>query len=109
MPLYEGVRLKSLPNAEREAEEIAEVLECPGDFLCGHTATRSAMLLRLRKAGIAHLATHGLLSLPEGEYMPGGLALAPDSENGDDGLVYANDILKHRNPSLQLVILVEGR
>lgn len=97
--------LPPLPGAEREAREIAELLGTRP--LLGPEATRRALLEQLPGAAIVHLATHGLLDVgSDGTVLPpgtryagfrgsgGAIALAPD--NGDNGLLTAEEILDLR-------------
>ena len=75
MPIYNGKLLDSLPHAELEAKEIAALLEGEQTCLIGAEANRECFFDKLTASRIAHLATHGLLNLADGEYMPGRLAL----------------------------------
>jgi filamentous hemagglutinin family protein len=81
-------QLPPLPGAEREALEIAKMLRT--EALTGNRATKEAVLQRLSKARIVHLATHGLLD-DLGSGVPGVLALAPTDT--DSGLLGASEII----------------
>ena len=81
--------LSPLPNAEIEAIQIGELLDQP--VLIGADATESAVVQRMSRARIIHLATHGLLDDVEGIGVPGAIALAPSLRT--DGLLTANEIL----------------
>ncbi len=81
-------QLPPLPGAEREAVEIAKMLRT--EALTGNRATKEAVLQRLSKARIVHLATHGLLD-DLGSGVPGVLALAPTDT--DSGLLGAGEII----------------
>jgi CHAT domain-containing protein/Tfp pilus assembly protein PilF len=81
-------QLPPLPGAEREALEIAKMLRT--EALTGNRATKEAVLQRLSKARIVHLATHGLLD-DLGSGVPGVLALAPTDT--DSGLLGAGEII----------------
>jgi CHAT domain-containing protein len=85
-------QLPKLPGAEQEANEIAKLFKTKA--FIGNKAKKSAILPLLSKAGIIHLATHGLLDDFKGLGVPGAIALAP-SGNGqlNDGLLTANEIL----------------
>lgn len=87
--------LPSLPGAEREALEIAQVLNTQA--FTGNQATKSAILPKMMQARIIHLATHGLLDDFTGQGVPGAIALAPDPSpaeiQGVNGLLTASEIL----------------
>lgn len=82
------VQLSSLPGAEREARAIAQLLSTRP--LIGAQATESTLVEQLPKAGIIHLATHGLLDNLMG--FQSSLALTPGGEQ--DGFLTAREILQ---------------
>ncbi|BAY22589.1 TPR repeat-containing protein [Calothrix sp. NIES-2100] len=82
-------KLPSLPGAETEAKEIAQLLNTKA--ITGKEATKAAFIQRLPQARFIHLATHGLLDDFKGLGVPGAVALAPDGK--DNGLLTANEIL----------------
>ena len=82
-------QLRPLPGSEQEAIEIARLLKTK--VLTGDEATKSAILQKMPKARIIHLATHGLLDDFKGKSIPGALALAPYGE--DEGILTTEDIL----------------
>jgi CHAT domain-containing protein len=98
-------QLPPLPNSEREAQDVAQLLNVTA--LIGPQATKADVLKQLANADLVHLATHGLL-----EYgtqpgslqaqVPGAIALAP--AKGDDGLFTASEILSLKLKA-QLVVL----
>jgi CHAT domain-containing protein len=87
--------LISLPFAEKEAREIAALLNTKP--LIGKDATKSQVKQLMGQARIIHLATHGLLD-DFGLGIPGAIALAPSSANlvnsqqKSDGLLTASEI-----------------
>jgi CHAT domain-containing protein len=81
-----------LPHAEREAQQVAEVLGAQP--LIGGAATRGALLERLADARIVHLATHA--QFDPTSPLDSGIVLA-------DGVLTARDILQLR---LQADLLV---
>lgn len=81
--------LAPLPGAEQEAIEIARLLNTKP--ITGNQATKAAILQQMPKAGMIHLATHGLLDDFTGGGVPGAIALAPSGK--DNGLLTANEIL----------------
>ena len=89
-------QLVSLPFAEKEAREIAAILNTKP--LIGEEATKTKVKQLMVKARIIHLATHGLLD-DFGDSVPGAIALAPSSTNltkaqqNNDGLLTASEIL----------------
>ncbi|MBW4593283.1 MAG: tetratricopeptide repeat protein [Brasilonema angustatum HA4187-MV1] len=93
-------QLKSLPYAETEAKNIAELFKTQP--LVGKQATKAAVQQQMVKARIIHLATHGLLDNIDEPGIPGVVALAPDGN--DDGLLTANDVLKLKL-NAELVVL----
>jgi CHAT domain-containing protein len=82
--------LRPLPEASREAKEVARLLGTKA--LLGHKATKQAVLQRLSAARTVHLATHCLLDEIEG--LVGALALAPTCN--DDGFLRVPDIMAVR-------------
>jgi CHAT domain-containing protein/Flp pilus assembly protein TadD len=82
-------QLPTLPGAETEAKEIAQLLNTKA--IIGKDATKAAFMQRLPQARFIHLATHGLLDDFQGLGVPGAVALAPDGK--DNGLLTANEIL----------------
>lgn len=82
--------LRPLPGAEREAKAIAPLLNTQP--IIGEDATKVAVLHKMLKAQIIHLATHGLLDDFHEIGTPGAIALSPSGE--DDGLLTAGEILK---------------
>ncbi|MGI0490867.1 tetratricopeptide repeat protein [Alkalinema pantanalense CENA528] len=88
MPTYNNEPLASLPGAEQEATQIAQVLQ--GSALIGNQATKNTVVQRMQTASIIHLATHGLLDTLRGE-VPGAIALTPSA--GNDGFLTAGEIL----------------
>ncbi|GAB4205955.1 MAG: hypothetical protein Fur006_62590 [Coleofasciculaceae cyanobacterium] len=84
-------QLTNLPGAEKEATEIAELLNTKA--LTGKQATKASVLPKLPNARIIHLATHGLLDDFKGLGVPGAIALAPDGTGElNDGLLTSNEI-----------------
>ncbi|HIK50279.1 MAG TPA: CHAT domain-containing protein, partial [Oscillatoriales cyanobacterium M59_W2019_021] len=79
--------LAPLPNAEREAEEIAQLWQTSP--LLGDRATKAEILPQLPQAQLVHLATHGLLDARSG--IGSAIALAPSAN--DDGWLTAKEIL----------------
>lgn len=82
--------LRPLPGAEREAKVIASLLNTQP--IIGKNATKIAILQKMVKAAIIHLATHGLLDDFREIGTPGAIALSPLGE--DDGLLTTGEILK---------------
>ncbi len=84
-------QLTNLPGAEKEATEIAKLLNTKA--LTGKQATKAAILPKLSNARIIHLATHGLLDDFKGLDVPGAIALAPNGTGElNDGLLTSNEI-----------------
>lgn len=82
-------RLRQLPYAREEAEEVAASFGTRA--VTGALATKAALLPAMRDRRVIHLATHGLLDDLKGEGMPGAVALAPSA--GDDGLLTSMEIM----------------
>ncbi|TFI52886.1 CHAT domain-containing protein [Mastigocladus laminosus UU774] len=99
MPSLPKIQLKALPNAEKEANEIATLLKT--NALIGKQATKTNVLKQLPKSRFVHLATHGLLEygsqngIGYGEDLgiPGALALAPNSHLSEEGNQESNGLL----------------
>ena len=84
-------RLSNLPAAQKEATDIAQLLNTKA--LTGQEATKAGVLPKLSKARMIHLATHGLLDDFKGLGVPGAIALAPDGTGElNDGLLTSNEI-----------------
>ena len=85
-------KLTQLPNAEREANRVSDLLKTRA--WTGTQATKAAIVPKLSQSRIIHLATHGFLDDLKGLGTPGAIALAPDGTGQpNDGLLTANDIL----------------
>jgi CHAT domain-containing protein len=96
------LQLPALPNAEREAQKIAQLLGVVA--LIGDQATKAQVLQQLSHADFGHFATHGLLTYgaaPGTLQVPGAIALAPVS--GDDGLLTASEVF---NLTLKATLVV---
>ncbi|WP_427158656.1 tetratricopeptide repeat protein [Aliinostoc sp. HNIBRCY26] len=93
-------QLTSLPGAEKEAIQIADLLKTKA--ITGSKATKAAILPKMAKAKIIHFATHGLLDDFKGFGVPGAIALAPS--NQDDGFLTAGEIFDLKL-NAQLVVL----
>ncbi len=93
-------QLDPLPFAEKEAQEIAKLLNTKA--LIGDAATKMSVLEQLSQANIIHLATHGLLDITDESKIPGAIALA--STSNDDGLLMASEILELKL-NAELVVL----
>ena len=87
-PIGEEIQLISLPGAEKEAKEIAELFKTTP--LIGNQATKNTVVERMKDARIIHLSTHGLLDDFKGLGIPGAIVLAPSAN--DNGLLTANEI-----------------
>ncbi|MGF1492058.1 MAG: CHAT domain-containing protein [Microcoleaceae cyanobacterium] len=83
--------LIALPEAEREAQAIAQMLKTQA--IIGEKATEELVVQNMPQARVIHLATHGLLHELRhlGLRIPGALALTPTEQN--DGLLTAEEIL----------------
>ncbi|MBD2338458.1 CHAT domain-containing protein [Calothrix sp. FACHB-156] len=98
MPILLKTQLKALPNAEKEANAIANLLQTTA--MTGEKATETNILQELPKARLIHLATHGLLeygsqggkSYGQDLGIPGAIALAPTSAT-NNGLLTADEII----------------
>ncbi|MEW5859572.1 MAG: CHAT domain-containing protein [Cyanobacteriota bacterium] len=93
-------QLPPLPGAEKEAIEIARLLNTTA--LTGKQATESAVVQQMPKAKMIHLATHGLLDDFQKLGIPGAIALTPSGK--DDGFLTASEILNFKL-NAQLVVL----
>jgi len=82
-------QLDSLPGAEIEAKAIASLFNTKA--IIGNQATKTAIVQKMTKARIVHLATHGLLDDYKQLGVPGAIALAPSGN--DNGLLTAYEIL----------------
>ena len=92
MPIdHNGQQLKALPNAEKEAEAIAQLLNTIP--ITGTRATKSRIIRQMPNANIIHLATHG---------DPSRLAFAPSEQ--DQGFLGEGDIYQF-NLTADLVVL----
>ncbi|MDY6782200.1 MAG: CHAT domain-containing protein [Cyanobacteriota bacterium] len=96
-------QLSPLPGAEREAREVAQLLD--SEPLIGDRATEATVKERLANARMVHLATHGLLD-DFGTGIPGAIALAPSPQAArpEDGLLTSEELL-NLNINAELVVL----
>ncbi|NJR63588.1 MAG: CHAT domain-containing protein [Cyanobacteria bacterium CRU_2_1] len=99
-------QLSPLPNAEREALDIAQN-PFSTDALIGEQATETTIAQRMPAARIIHFATHGLLEygIPEVSLVrdvPGAIVLTASEE--DDGLLTSAEILQMQLKA-ELVVL----
>jgi CHAT domain-containing protein/uncharacterized protein HemY len=92
--------LRPLPGAEKEAKEIALLLNTQP--IIGDKATKVAIVEKMSKARIIHLAAHGLLDDFENLGIPGAIALAPSEK--DNGLLTAGEI-RELQLNAELVVL----
>jgi len=94
------VQLQTLLGAEKEAREIAALLNTT--FLTGDKATKVEVVEKMKTARFIHLATHGLLEEYRKGDIPGAIAFAPSQStsqsNGqtDDGFLTASEIITMR-------------
>jgi CHAT domain-containing protein len=93
-------RLAPLPFSEKEAKEIAKLLNTQA--IVGDRATKVNILQQLPKTRLMHLATHGLLDDIRELGVPGAIALAPSGN--DDGFLTTGEILKLKL-NAELVVL----
>jgi CHAT domain-containing protein len=84
-----GGRQPELPAAEPEARAVAGPFGPRATVLLGAGADRAAVLRAAGSARWLHFATHGILNEVAPLYSALALAAAP----GDDGLLYAHDLL----------------
>ncbi|NEQ64865.1 MAG: CHAT domain-containing protein, partial [Symploca sp. SIO2D2] len=82
--------LSSLPGAEKEAKSIAKMLNT--EAFIGNQATEPAIVRKMTRAKIIHLATHGLLDDINGVGSPGAIVLA--SSDNDDGFLTSGEIME---------------
>jgi CHAT domain-containing protein/Tfp pilus assembly protein PilF len=84
--------LDPLPGSEREANQIAKFFNT--EALTASKATKAAVIQKMQRSRIIHLATHGLLHDFKGFGVPGAIALAPSGNPNDgiDGLLTAGEI-----------------
>ncbi|MBW4670305.1 MAG: CHAT domain-containing protein [Cyanomargarita calcarea GSE-NOS-MK-12-04C] len=101
MPSLKTGKLSSLYGAEKEARDIAPLLNT--EALVGDKATKVKVTLRMPTAQIIHLATHGLLDDAEELKVPGAIALAPSGT--DDGWLTATEIMNLEMLKAELVVL----
>ncbi|MBE9117070.1 tetratricopeptide repeat protein [Lusitaniella coriacea LEGE 07157] len=110
-----STQLSNLSGAEREATEIAQMLDT--EALLGANATETTVAQRMKTARLIHFATHGLLD-DFGYGIPGAIALAPSGNrtegqsifggNPNDGLLTSGEIvtMTQNNPlNAELVVL----
>lgn len=79
--------LDPLPHAEREAQQIAQLLQAQP--LLGSQATKAALFEQWQPASLIHLATHGYLDSEHG--LDSAIALTPTPT--DSGWLLAKDLI----------------
>ncbi|MEG4589359.1 CHAT domain-containing protein [Microcoleus sp. MOSTC5] len=82
-------QLPSLPGSEKEATNIAQILNTKP--IIGAQATKAFVTQQMQQSNIIHLATHGLLNEVYKQGLPGAIALTPAGD--DDGLLSSSEIL----------------
>lgn len=80
--------LSPLPEAEREARRVADLLG--SDVILGSAATKALVQAQMPEATVIHLAAHGLLDEEQG--LSSAIALAPTET--DNGLLTATEIIE---------------
>ncbi|MCC0178092.1 CHAT domain-containing protein [Waterburya agarophytonicola K14] len=82
--------LVSLPGAEQEARDIAEILNIQP--IIGSQATETSILEQISQSNRLHFATHAVIAHEDikGLDLPGAIALTPDSSN--DGWLTSSEI-----------------
>jgi filamentous hemagglutinin family protein len=93
-------QLSPLLGAKQEAESIAELFRTR--IFTGDQATKAAVLNKIDRARVIHLATHGILNDSPFWDLPGQIALAPLGQ--DKGWLGASEIIK-RDLSAELAVL----
>ncbi|HEY9596206.1 MAG TPA: CHAT domain-containing protein, partial [Cyanophyceae cyanobacterium] len=83
----QALQLSPLPGAEKEADDIAKILNTQP--LKGDQATESVVVKKMSQARIIHLATHGSFDPERG--IGSWVALAPSGQQ--DGLLKAEEIV----------------
>ena len=100
----ENEKLEPLPHAETEAKVIATSFQTTA--IIGSQATETTVVEKMKTADVIHLATHGLLGDYTGGSIPGAIALTPDPNNEQDGLLTADELFGLENQlQAQLVVL----
>ena len=82
--------LTQLPGAEKEANNIAQMLGTKA--LIGDQATESAIVQKMASAKLIHLATHGLLDDTNAVGSAGAIALTPSGK--EDGFLTTVEIME---------------
>ncbi|MCA9806264.1 MAG: CHAT domain-containing protein, partial [Cyanobacteria bacterium HKST-UBA02] len=93
-------RLESLDYSEKEARNIAQLLEVAP--IIGPQATKECFLAASASAPIIHLATHSIWFDPNHPFSKGNIALAPTDL--DDGILCTSDIGRQKMRA-RLVVL----
>ncbi|WP_299409540.1 CHAT domain-containing tetratricopeptide repeat protein [Acaryochloris sp. IP29b_bin.148] len=101
-------QLSDLRGARQEAIDIAALLG--SQALTDADATETRVSQEMLGARIIHLATHGLLEYGKPQDsgiqdIPGALALAPDKDKEEDGLLTTSEILDELDLKASLVVL----
>ncbi|HKY04531.1 MAG TPA: CHAT domain-containing protein, partial [Blastocatellia bacterium] len=100
-------RLKDLPSAKREAEEIGRHYISPRLYT-GSKAREGEIKEEMKQSDVIHLALHAVVD--ENSLMHSKMVLAeemksPDGEQKYDGVLEAHEVYKLRLPRTRLVVL----
>jgi CHAT domain-containing protein len=93
--------LEPLPDARAEAQKIARLYGRQGDLRVGVAAGRDALLRGAAGRTVLHIASHALANLLHPDLAA--LPLAPTA--GDDGTLYARDVVRLPLGETRLVVL----
>lgn len=89
---FNGERLFALPHAQREAKQVAQLLDTVP--VLGKDATQANLVSKLQTSSIIHFAAHGLLDDTDDFGLLGTIALASDDYS--DGFLTASEIIDLR-------------
>ena len=101
-PVYRSIDLAPLPDAEREAKQIARLWGARSSVYTGRAAREEAAKREMQRARIVHFAAHGIFD--DNNPMFSHIVLAQGERSPEDGALQAWEVMR-LNLAADLVVL----